>query len=449
MSATGTSSRSKAQVNDILGSRKIEHVVVLGANGAMGYGSGVLFTSAVPRVTFLARSKDKAQQGLDAAIKAVRSGTVADRVDVGDYEAGFEAVGKADLVFEALTEDFDIKQKMFERVDQARRSDAIVATVTSGLSINKLAEGRSDSFRKHFLGLHFFNPPNVIVGTELIAGKDTDPALVDFVDLYAEKRLGRVMIRTADTPGFAGNRVGFKVLNEAAQLAEQYGPVLIDRLVGPYTGRAMSPLATIDLVGWDIHKAIVDNIHKNAPDEAHETLRLPATLAKLMAAGTLGNKSGKGFFKRDGKVTLALDPKSGDYVPVKEVKLPDLSFIDQVARCHHDGLYAEGMKVFLEAPSDEARLARKVIAGYISYAFHRVGEVTDTITGIDMIMGYGFNWAPPSILVDTFGVQPTVKLIEEAGLPVPALLADAAKRGETKRFFTDRQTNRGRFFVAG
>src|SRR6188474_3375008 len=99
MSATGTSSRSKAQVNDILGSRKVDHVVVIGANGAMGYGSGCLFTSAVPRVTFLARTTEKARQGLDAAIKQVRSGTVADRVDVGDYEAGFDAVSKADLIF--------------------------------------------------------------------------------------------------------------------------------------------------------------------------------------------------------------------------------------------------------------------------------------------------------------------------------------------------------------
>jgi 3-hydroxyacyl-CoA dehydrogenase len=447
--SAGTSTLTRAQINDLLGSRKIDHVVVLGANGAMGYGSGCLFTTAVPRVTFLARSKDKAQQGLDSAIKAVRSGTVAQRVDVGDYESGFEAVGKADLIFEALTEDFEIKQKMFERVDQARRADSIVATVTSGLSINKLAEGRSDSFRKHFLGLHFFNPPNVIVGTELIAGKDTDPALLDFIDVYSTKRLGRVMIRTADTAGFAGNRVGFKVLNEAAQLAEEHGPVLVDKLVGPYTGRAMPPLATIDLVGWDIHRAIVDNIHKNAPDEAHATLALPGYMAALMEGGTLGNKSGRGFFKKEGKALLALDPKSRNYVPVSEVKLPDLSFIDRVATYYRDGLYAEGMKAFLEAEGPWAKVARKAVAGYISYAFHRVGEVTETITGIDMIMGYGFNWAPPSILVDTAGAKATVKLIEEAGLPVPKQLEEAAKSGKPERFFTDRQTNRGRFFVAG
>jgi 3-hydroxyacyl-CoA dehydrogenase len=441
--------RSKAEMNDLLGSRRVDHVVVLGANGAMGYGSGALFTSAAQRVTFLARGKDKAEQGLKAAVQSVRSSTVGDRADTGDYDRDFDAaVAKADIIFEALTEDFDLKRKMFERVDKLRRPDSIVATVTSGLSINALAEGRSDSFRKHFLGLHFFNPPNVIVGTELIAGKETDPKLVEFVEAYAHKMLGRVMIRTADTPGFAGNRVGFKVLNEAAQLAEEHGPVLVERLVGPYTGRALTPLATIDLVGWDIHRAIVDNIHRNAPDEAHSTLRLPAYMARLLERGVLGNKSGGGFFKVENKVKLVLDPKTESYRPAAESKLPDLRFIDAIAALHRDGRYRDAMKVFVEASGPWAALARKVVAGYVSYAFHRAGEVTESIAGIDDIMGFGFNWAPPSVLVDMIGPKETVAMIEQAKLPVPRVLAEAASAAP-RRFYTNPHGNIGRFFVAG
>ncbi len=446
---TGTS-RTRAELADLLGSRRIEHVVVLGANGAMGYGSGAVFTTVVPRVTFLARTKERAAQGLKSAIHAVRSSTVANHVDTGDYEGSFdEAVSKADLVFEALTEDLDIKRRMFERVDKVRRPDSIVATVSSGLSINALAEGRSESFKKHFLGLHFFNPPNVIVGAELIAGKATDPKLVEFVDAFATKKLGRVMIRTADRPGFAGNRVGFKVLNEAAQLAEEHGPVLVERLVGPYTGRAMTPLATIDLVGWEIHRAIVDNIYDNAADEAHATLKLPGYMDSLIEEGTLGTKSGRGFFKTENKVKLVLDPKTSGYRPLAEVKLPDLRFIDEIAKLHHDGRYKEAMQVFMDAPGDWAALARKVVAGYVSYAFHRVGEVTETIAGIDDIMGFGFNWAPPSVLVDVIGVKETVHMIERSKLPVPRVLADVAKSGTSKRFYTNPHGNVGRFFVAG
>ena len=441
-------SSTPAQNRRLAASRRLEHVVVLGANGTMGYGAAALFTQAIPRVTLLARSRDKAQEGLTAATRQVRSQTVANHADVGSYEDLDATLATADLVFEALTEDFALKKQMFDRVEKARRPDSIVATVTSGLSINELADGRSDSFRRHFLGLHLFNPPNVIVGTELIAGRDTDPGIVDFVEAFSRVRLGREIVRTHDAPAFAGNRVGFKVLNEVAQLAEQVGPVLADRLVGPYTGRAMTPLATIDLVGWDIHRAIVDNAYANTKDEAHETLKLPDYMAKAMQRGVLGNKSGAGFFKREGKTSLALDPKTGDYRPVAELVLPKLDYIERVAALHAVGRYAEGLQAFLAAEGPEAELARRVIAGYVSYAFHRVGEVTDTITGIDMIMATGFNWAPPSVLVDLMGARATVEMIEQALLPVPQALREAAKSGKPKRFFQHPQLNVGKFFVA-
>ncbi|MBW2387001.1 MAG: 3-hydroxyacyl-CoA dehydrogenase family protein [Deltaproteobacteria bacterium] len=448
--SSGATPQSAAEMRKLLSSHKIERVVVLGANGTMGYGSAALFTVAVPHVTFLARTREKAKEGLASAIKQVRSPTVASRAEVGDYDNDLEAaVEKADLVFETLTEDFEIKKAMFDRIEKARRDDSIVATVTSGLSINSLCEGRSESFRRNFLGLHFFNPPNVIVGTELIAGRDTDKGLVDFIEAFATLRLGREIVRTSDTPAFAGNRVGFKVLNEAAQLAEELGPVLVDRLIGPYTGRALTPLATIDLVGWDIHRAIVDNVYQNTKDEAHETNKLPQYMADLMEKGVLGNKSGAGFFKKDGKLRLALDVASGDYKPVDEIKLPNLDYIDEIAFLHAQARYEEGMAVFLEADGDEAAIARKVIAGYISYAFHRVGEVTETITGIDMIMGTGFNWAPPSVLVDTMGPAAAVKLIEQAKLPVPKSIVAAAESGTHKAFFSHPNVNVGKYFVAG
>jgi len=442
-----TTAATSDKSSDLLSSREIKHVVVLGANGAMGLGSGALFTTAVPRVTFLARTKEKAEGGLAAAVKMVRSSTVANRVDTGSYDADFDrVVAEADLIFEAVTEQLDLKQEFFDRIDNARRPDSIVATVTSGLSINQLAEGRSDSFRKNFLGLHFFNPPNVIVGTELIAGKETDPKLVDLIDAFCTVRLGRAMVRTADTPGFAGNRIGFKVLNECAILAEEHGPLLMDELVGPYTGRAMTPLATIDLVGWDIHRAIVDNIYELAPDEAHETLKLPTYMADLMAKGVLGRKSGGGFFgKDDAGNRIVLEPKTQKYVAKSSVARPDLAFIDTISNLHRVGRYVDGMQAFAEATGPYAEVAQKVIAGYIAYSFNRVGEVTDDISGIDRIMGYGFNWAPPSVLVDTIGLKPTIKMIEKADLEVPAALANAQ---EGTKFFDDPQVNVGKFFVA-
>ncbi|MCH2173871.1 3-hydroxyacyl-CoA dehydrogenase family protein [Myxococcota bacterium] len=443
------STPSAAATRKLLSSRPLERIVVLGANGTMGYGSAALFTQAVPHVTFLARTRAKAEEGLASAIAQVRSPTVASRAECGDYNEDLEsAVAQADLIFEALTEDLDIKREMFDRVESARRDDAIVATVTSGLSINALCQGRSESFRRHFLGLHFFNPPNVITGTELIAGNDTDADVLDFIEAFSRLRLGREMVRTADTPAFAGNRVGFKVLNEAAQLAETLGPALVDRIVGPYTGRALTPLATVDLVGWDIHRAIVDNVHANTKDEAHSTLELPAYMASLMERGVLGDKTGGGFFKRDGKTRLALDVASGNYIPISEVALPDMGYVNDIANLYAQGRYEDGMAIFLKAKGDEASLARKVIAGYISYAFHRVGEVAESINEIDRILGMGFNWAPPSVLVDTMGSRAAVDMIGEAGLPIPELLSDAANSSKQERFFHHPNINVGRFFVA-
>jgi hypothetical protein len=261
-------------------------------------------------------------------------------------------------------------------------------------------------------------------------------------DVAALVALGRATVYVAE-PG-----QGDVTENDAARRVAEaaMGPGL--RLVGPYTGRAMTPLATIDLVGWDIHRAIVDNVHENTRDEARATLELPAYMAKLMGRGVLGNKSGAGFFKREGKTSLALDPKTGDYRPVAELALPKLDYIDRVAALHSVGRYAEGLQAFLAAEGPEAETARRVIAGYISYAFHRVGEVTDTITGIDMIMATGFNWAPPSVLVDLMGARAAVEMIEQAGLPVPTALRDAAKSGTPKRFFQHPQLNVGKFFVA-
>jgi len=433
----------------LLDARTINHVVVLGGNGTMGFGSGGVFTQAVPRVTFLARTREKAAEGVAAAVKQVRSASLATRTDVGDYDHDLErVVGEADLVFEALAEDLEIKQAMFERIDAARRPDSIVATVTSGISINALCEGRSEGFRRNFVGLHFFNPPNVIVGTELIAGRDTDPAVVDFVEAFAAIRLGREIVRAHDTPAFAGNRVGFKVLNEAAQLAETLGPALVERIVGPYTGRALTPLATIDLVGWDVHKAIVDNVYTSTHDEAHGTLRLPEYLSKLVEQGVLGDKSGRGFFATDAGTRLVLDPNSGDYAPLTAPDRSDLGYIDDVARCYAQGRYKDGFLSFLDAPGEAATIARRVVAGYISYAFERVGEVADSITVIDRIMAGGFNWAPPSVLVDLMGPATAVDLIAGADVKVPAVLEEAARGGRSEPFFVHPSMNRGKFFIA-
>jgi len=431
----------------------INKVVVLGANGAMGAGSAQVFAAGGCDVVLLARSADKAREGLVGAQNMAKSERIGDRFSLGSYDGDLEkAVAGADLIFEALAEDLALKKSFFERVDRSRRKGSVVATVSSGLSIAEMARGRSDDFRRHFLGIHLFNPPNVIVGTEVIPHAETDPALVSDIVSQLQSRFGREAILTDDKPAFAGNRVGFKVLNEVAILAAEHGVAFMDYLIGPYTGRAMQPLATVDLVGWDVHKAIVDNVYAETKDEAHELFAMPSYMQKLLEKGHLGNKTPAkgGFYRRvkDGKQTTSfvLDPKTGEYGEAKPVA--PIAFVEEMRRLNRVGRYKPAFAVFAAAKGAEADLARRVILGYVSYGLNRVGEkeVVRNARDVDRIMGFGFNWAPPSVLVDVLGIPTTIKLLEAQKLPVPAVLQRAAQR-PNELLFREPHVNVGRFFA--
>jgi 3-hydroxyacyl-CoA dehydrogenase len=410
--------------------RQIRKVVVLGANGAMGAGSGEVFAAAGIETTFLARTRDKAIEGQRRAEKLAKSSAISRFIRTGSYDDDLaRAVADADLVFEAVSEELALKRVFFEKIDALRRPDAIVATVSSGLSIATMAAVGGDSFARHFLGIHFFNPPNVIVGCELIPHAGTDPLVVGEVTELLRERLGRELVRTSDTPAFCGNRVGFKVLNECAQLAETHGAAYIDALVGPHTGRAMAPLATIDFVGWDVHQAIVDNVYANTRDEAHAAFALPASMKAKIAAGCLGDKTPDkgGFFKKSEK---------------QKIETPEVA--RKMKALHHVGRYREAFDVFAEATGADAELIRRVILCYVSYGLGRVGEIVESVADVDRIMGFGFNWAPPGVLVDLIGARRTVALVEAARLPVPRVLVDAAERNH--RLFDAAHVDTGRFF---
>ncbi len=434
----------------------IKDVVIVGANGTMGAGSVEVFAAGGCDVVCLARTQEKAHEGLVGAQNMAKSVRIADRISVGTYSQDMEAaIAKADLIFECLAEDIELKKQYFAQIDKLRRPDSIVATVSSGLSIADMAKGRSDSFRKHFLGIHLFNPPNVIVGTEVIPSDETDPKLVTEVLRALDTRFGRVSILCRDMAAFAGNRVGFKVLNEVAILAEKHGVAFMDYLIGPHTGRAMPPLATVDLVGWDVHKAIVDNVHASLKDEAHSMFALPAYMEGLISNGHLGNKTGDkgGFYRRvkEGKhtISLVLDPKTGAYKDSRDNGVPKIDFVDKMKELHKVGRYRQAMQVFAEASGPEADLAKKVVLGYVSYGLNRVGdkEVVRSARDVDRIMGFGFNWAPPTVLVDVIGVKQTIALLEKQDLLVPNVLKEAAKHPE-QRMFQEPNVNVGRFFAA-
>ncbi len=433
--------------------RPIRKIVVLGANGAMGSGSGAVFASAGIPTVFLARSLEKAEAGRTRAEQLAKGKVPPKSISVGTYDADLaHVVADADLIFEAVAENIEAKQKVFALIDRVRTPGSIVATVSSGLSITEMCASCSADFKKNFLGVHLFNPPTLITGTEIIPHAGTERAVVEQMRQVLEATFGRVVIECKDTPAFAGNRIGFKLLNEIAQLAEEHGVAYMDQLVGSHTGRALAPLATIDLVGWDVHKAIVDNLHANTRDEAHAQFVLPGYMARGIERGHLGRKTRDkgGFFRVDGKgdtaVHFVLDPTTGDYKPLTEMKLPVPTFIERMKASIKSGRHPEAFDILVKADGKDAALLRRVMLSYISYSLGRVGEVVAQARDVDRIMGFGFNWAPPSVLVDAIGAARTVELLGELNLPVPAVVAAAASAGT--RLFDEPSVDSGRFFVA-
>lgn len=395
-----------------------------------------MFASAGCEVDLVARDLPKVDGAMKASQGIAKSEHITAKMGARTYGEGYGAfLPGADMIFEAVAEEMSLKRQIFAEVDAHRPEHSIVATVSSGLSIREMAEGRSESFKKHFLGIHLYNPPHVMTGVELIPHPEMDPGLVDELAEMMTNRFGRAVVVCEDLPAFAGNRIGFKVLNEVAQLAETHGVQLMDTIIGPYTGRAMAPLATIDLVGWDVHKAIVDNVEANVQDEAPGAFTMPAYMSKALEAGHMGDKTPLmgGFFKRstvEGKaIVQALDPATGNYIEMdRGLTVP---FVEQVKQLYHEGRYQQGMDRFMDAEDPLADIARKVVLGYVSYALHRVGEVVKDYADADRIMTAGFNWAPPSGLVDYIGVERAIAQMERYGIAVPALLV-AAKKGEVR-----------------
>jgi 3-hydroxyacyl-CoA dehydrogenase len=433
--------------------RTIQKAVVLGGNGAMGSGSGAVFAAAGIPTVLLARTLEKAEAGRARADQSAKGRIPPNLISCGTYAQHLApALVDADLVLEAVSEDIAVKREVLAAIDRVRRSDAIVATVSSGLSIAEMCGGMSDGFRSHFLGVHLFNPPTSITGCELIAHTNTDPGVIAIVRDFLANVCGREVVECADQPAFAGNRVGFKVLNEVAQLAEEHGVAFIDQLVGPHTGRVLSPLATIDLVGWDVHKAIVDNLHRRTQDTAHAAFALPAYMQRGIDRGHLGRKTRDmgGFFRVDktGGETkhYVLDAVTGEYRSLTEVARPAPSFVERMKIAIRTRRHDLAMEVLCTAEGLEADLLRKILLGYISYGLGLVGEVVARARDIDRIMAYGFQWAPPSVLVDAIGARRTVTMLERVGLPVPAPVLHAATHQRT--LFNEPTVDCARFFTA-
>jgi len=411
----------------------INNVVVLGSGGTIGSLVGGLVAQQGIKVYFLSRSVEGAKRGLQRAIAQARSEVISRNIICGDYDHLFEdALKEADWIIECVSEDLAIKHKMYEMIDAHKRPDTIVSSVTSSLPLEMLPKGRTENFRRNFLSTHFYNPPGKMLACEITGQSDTDPEVVDFMKDFLEHRLRRVVIPVKNVAGFAGNRIAFLLLNRITALAAVYGVEMMDYLIGPYTGRQMPPLATIDLVGLDIHKAIIESLYNNTNDEMHHSLVPPGYINKMIQNGSLGNKTpGKGgFYKKleSGKL-MFIDPATCEYAPAIN---PHVGFVEKAKHLIHMGRYRDAFETIKTASGREAEIVKDIMCVYIVYSYLRVGEVTESgfgIDGIDRVMSFGFNWAPPSLIVRMLGGKEyVIKLLEKKEFKVPRALKDDEDR---------------------
>ena len=267
----------------------------------------------------------------------------ANRVELGNLTDDLCKISNVDWIIEVVTEKLKIKQIVFEQIEKFRSPGTLVTSNTSGIPIKQMNVGRSEDFRKNFAVTHFFNPPRYLKLFEIIPGPDCDPKIVDFLNDFGERFLGKNSVLAKDTPGFIGNRIGtfgmVNILNNIEKLNLTIEE--IDNLTGPIIGSPKSAtFRTSDVVGLDTTVNVATGIYDNCPDdEFRETFKLPQYIYKMLENNWLGSKTDGGFYKRikdeKGKSTiLSLDLKTLEYSPVKKVSFETVGNARKVGNVH-------------------------------------------------------------------------------------------------------------------
>ena len=388
----------------------IKTVTVIGANGTMGKNvSGIFASFGSAKVYMVGRNIEDVNDAKLKAINSVKSSAIDANLIPKDYSSLEQCIKESDLIFESVFEDLEVKRDVYKLISKFIKPGTIVATGTSGLSINSLGLSFEAEFRKSFLGIHMFNPPYNMTLCEIIPTEFTDKDLLDDTKKYLTEKLNRKVVEVKDQPAFLGNRIGFQFLNEALQLSEKYkqrgGIDYIDSIIGPFTGRSMAPLVTANFVGLDVHKAIVDNIYENTEDYANETFIFPSYTRQLVQENQLGSKTGSGLYKiiredNGHAIKHVYDIESGKYRNVHKHNFP---FVNRMIKEIKNGNYESAFQQLVKDESEEAILCVQMLIKYAIYGIQTTRIIGESIHSADDVMATGFNWIPPLAVIDVFG----------------------------------------------
>lgn len=437
--------------------RHINKVAVIGS-GIMGSGIAchfanigveVLLLDIVPREL---NDKEKAK-GLTLENKIVRNRLVNDslsaalkskpspiyhqkfssRITTGNLEDDISKVNKVDWIIEVVVERLDIKKQVFENLEKYRKPGTLITSNTSGIPIKFMNEGRSDDFKEHFCGTHFFNPARYLKLFEIIPGPETSPEVLDFLTIYGEQYLGKTSVVAKDTPAFIGNRIGIFSIQSLFHAVKDLGMTVeeVDKLTGPVIGRPKSAtFRTVDVVGLDTLVHVANGIHENCKDDERlELFKLPDFINTMMKNKWLGSKSGQGFYKKikgdNGKSEiLTLDLDTMDYRSKKSAKFATLELTKTIDKV------VDRFAVLTAGKDKAGEFYRKSFGALFAYVSHRVPEITDEFYKIDDAMKAGFGWEHgPFQIWDAVGLDKGLEFIKAEGLEAASWVTEMMESG--------------------
>lgn len=348
-------------------------------------------------------------------------------IEVGNFEDDFHRLAECDWIIEVVVERLDVKKSVFEKVDEVRKQGSIVSSNTSGISIEAMAEGRSDDFKKHFLGTHFFNPPRYLKLLEVIPTKHTDPVVVTFMKQFGENVLGKGVVLAKDTPNFIANRIGtYGLLVTVREMMKGgYSVGEVDSVTGPLIGRPKSAtFRTLDVVGLDTFIHVANNVFEKVEGEEKEAFTVPSFMKTMVEKGWLGSKSGQGFFYKKGKDIFELNYETLEYEPTKKLKAPSVEMSKQAKGT------ANKLKALVYANDRAGQLLWNILSPTLLYSAKLLGEIADDIVAIDRAMKWGFGWElGPFETWDAIGVRQSVEKMKAEGRQVPSWVEDMLASG--------------------
>lgn len=448
--------------------RNINKVAVIGS-GIMGSGIAchfanigveVLLLDIVPREL---NDKEK-KKGLSLEDKTVRNRVVnealqaslkskpspiyhqkfANRITTGNLKDDIHKVSEVDWIIEVVVERLDIKKQVFDNLEKHRKPGTLITSNTSGIPIKFMNEGRSEDFQKHFCGTHFFNPPRYLRLFEIIPGPKTSTDVLEFLNDYGKKFLGKKSVVAKDTPAFIGNRVGIFSIMSLFHMVKDMDMTIeeVDKLTGPVIGRQKSAtFRTVDVVGLDTLVHVANGLYENVPDdEQHDLFKLPGFINTMMENKWLGSKTGQGFYKKEKKKDGSSEIKSLDLNTLEYRERKSASFATLELTKTIDNV-SDRFEVLIKGKDKAGEFYRKNFSALFAYVSNRIPEISDELYKIDDAMKAGFGWEHgPFQIWDAIGVEKGIEMMKEQGYEPAAWVNEMLETG-SKSFYSVKEGN--------